>query len=102
MQTPFSFGDKDYPGLAKIAEEAGEFGQVFGKLVMTGGHADYFDGTDLRKALLEELADLDAALAFFKAEVPLLAPERRFLDDRVKRKLHNFYAYRQEATENTK
>jgi len=96
-QTPFSFNDKDFPGLAKVAEESGEFMQVFGKLLMTGGHTAYFDGTDLREALLAEIADMEAALTFVRAQMPMLDSERKTLNDRVKRKLHNFYAYRQEG-----
>lgn len=61
---PFAFGSKTLPGLAKLAEEAGEVQQVIGKLMMTGGAAAHWDGSDLIQRLKEEMADLMAAMVF--------------------------------------
>lgn len=61
---PFAFGSATLPGLAKLAEECGEVGQVIGKLMMTGGRAEHWDGTDLIARLKEEMADVMAALVF--------------------------------------
>lgn len=48
-----------------MGEEAGEFLTVGGKLMGNGGQADHWDGTNLHQRLMEELADLDAAVAWF-------------------------------------
>lgn len=60
----FAFGDKEWPGLAKLNEESGELVQIIGKLMMTHGSSAYWDNVDLRKRLVEELADQAAAIGF--------------------------------------
>lgn len=77
----FAFSDQDWPGLAKLVEECGECNEVLiptilatamsriirtsGKLMMTHGDSDHWSG-NLRKQLMEEIADVDAASIFFK------------------------------------
>jgi hypothetical protein len=61
----FSIGSKVWPGLSKLVEEMGELQQVLGKLVGTGGKVNHWDGTNLHDRLKEEIADVQAALAFF-------------------------------------
>jgi NTP pyrophosphatase (non-canonical NTP hydrolase) len=60
----FAIGDKEWPGLSKLTEEAGEAMQVVGKLMGTSGRTQHFDGSDLRERLVEELGDLVAAIQF--------------------------------------
>lgn len=60
----FEIGAKEWPGLSKLTEEAGEVLQVVGKLMGTKGQRQHWDGTDLEHRLVEELADLEAAIAF--------------------------------------
>ncbi|MFB9410254.1 MULTISPECIES: MazG nucleotide pyrophosphohydrolase domain-containing protein [Dactylosporangium] len=62
---PYEIGSATWPGLAKLAEEAGELVQVLAKLVGASGRETYYDGTDLRARLIEECGDVMAALAFF-------------------------------------
>jgi len=62
---PYEIGSDRWPGLAKLAEEAGELIQVLAKLVGASGRERYYDGTDLRERLVEECGDLTAAIAFF-------------------------------------
>jgi NTP pyrophosphatase (non-canonical NTP hydrolase) len=62
---PYEIGSDLWPGLAKLAEEAGELIQIVAKLVGASGRARYYDGTDLRERLVEECGDLTAAIAFF-------------------------------------
>ncbi len=61
---PYSIGSSHWPGLSKLAEEAGEVLQVVGKILGTGGEAQHWDGSNLRDRLQEELADLTAAIVF--------------------------------------
>ena len=68
---PFQMGSRVWPGLGKLVEEAGEVIQVAGKLVATGGEAAYWDGSDLRARLEEEIADLQAAAQFVAEECGL-------------------------------
>jgi len=60
----FRIRDKILPGLAKLGEECGELNQVFGKLVMTGGRREHWEGSDLYHRLEEEMGDVFAALDF--------------------------------------
>ena len=60
----FAIGSGTWPGISKLVEELGEVAQVAGKLIATGGRAEHWDGTDLRVRLEDELADLQAAIAF--------------------------------------
>lgn len=64
---PFSIGSVVWPGLAKLAEECGELVQVVGKLIATGGRTDHWSGLTLRQALIEEMGDVLAAVAFVGA-----------------------------------
>jgi hypothetical protein len=57
-----------WPGLGKLLEEQGEVSQVSGKLMGNAGKEDHWDGTNLRERLVSELADLSAAIEFFKTE----------------------------------
>lgn len=61
---PYSIGSDHCPGLSKLAEEAGEVGQVVGKIIGAGGLGIHFDGSDLRVRLTEEVADVVAAAEF--------------------------------------
>lgn len=60
----FQLGTSEWPGLAKLAEEAGEVVQVIGKLMATGGNVAHWEGSDLAERLEEELGDLLAAVEF--------------------------------------
>lgn len=63
----FSIGSRVWPGTAKLLEEMGELQQVLGKLIAVSGDAKHWSG-DLREMLVEELADVQAALHFFAAQ----------------------------------
>jgi NTP pyrophosphatase (non-canonical NTP hydrolase) len=90
----FAFGDDEWPGIAKLAEECGEVIQVVGKLMMTHGDPTHWSG-DLRKMLAEELADVTAAAGFVR-EHCLTMRERILVDERVRAKLHLFETWRRE------
>lgn len=62
----FAFGDKEWPGLAKLNEECGELVQVIGKLMMTHGDPKHWDGSNLRERLIAEAGDVWAALMFIE------------------------------------
>lgn len=86
---PFAFGSDNWPGLAKLAEESGEVVQVVGKLMMTGGEPHHWDGTDLRTRLIEEMADVVAAVRFV-GTYNLTDLEVDELEARADRKLKQF------------
>jgi hypothetical protein len=81
----FAFGDKEWPGVAKLNEESGELVQVIGKLMMTHGERAYWEGIDLRRRLIEEMADQAAAIDFVQDHV-LTDEETVEFIDRMKRK----------------
>ena len=83
---PYEIGSGVWPGLAKLAEEAGELIQVLAKLVGVSGRGRYYDGSDLRERLIEECGDLTAAIAFF-TETNDLGPA---VDARARQKLALF------------
>jgi hypothetical protein len=62
---PYSIGSDIWPGLSKVVEESGELGTILGKIMATGGSTHYWGGRDLRVELVDEIADLRAALDFF-------------------------------------
>jgi len=79
----------EYPGLAKVIEESGEIGQVFGKIMSNGGHRfDPWVGNDLGAKLDEEAADLLAALSFMVTYCPHI--DENIVGDRVARKFKLF------------
>ena len=61
----FGIGHDVLPGLSKIQEEMSELGVVFAKLIQTKGGWQYWGEFDLKRAMLEEIADLEAALEYF-------------------------------------
>lgn len=63
---PYSIGSDTWPGLAKLAEEAGELVQVIGKIIAMGGAENYnhWDGSELTSRLVEEMGDVRAAMIF--------------------------------------
>ncbi len=81
----FSIGSKVWPGVSKVIEEMGELQQVFGKLIGAAGGINHWDGSNLREKLIEEIADLQAALDFFKS-VCLTFKENARIEDRVRKK----------------
>lgn len=61
----YAIGSNLWPGLSKLVEECGEVLQVVGKIVATGGNTEHWDGNgSLRERLVEELADVLAAVHF--------------------------------------
>jgi hypothetical protein len=64
MAGDFSIGRNKLPGLGKVIEETAELNVVLGKLIATNGNFDYW-GRNLRQDLLDEIADVAAALKFF-------------------------------------
>lgn len=75
----FAIGDREWPGLSKLAEECGEVGQVIGKLMGTRGQIHHWDGTNLATRLEEEMGDAKAAIDFVLTHCSLSssAVERR-------------------------
>jgi hypothetical protein len=61
----FAIGDEEWPGVSKVLEEMGELQQVLGKIMGVHGDTKHWSG-DLRKMLIEEMADVQAALVFFQ------------------------------------
>ena len=87
----FAIGDKDWPGVSKVLEEMGELQQVLGKLMGVRGQTHHWSG-DLRKMLVEEMADLFAALNFFQKHC-LTEDEAEAAADRMLFKLQRFEAW---------
>lgn len=87
----FAIGDKEWPGISKLAEEIGEVGQIIGKLMGTGGKIEHWDGEgNLDARLIAEMADVYAAITFvmrnnFKDEV-----DRSRFNDRAEAKIKLF------------
>lgn len=94
----FAFGDKEWPGVAKLNEESGELVQVIGKLMMTHGKREYWDNVDLRKCLVEEMADQAAAIGFV-ADHALTDGEIAEFAERCKAKRALFEQWHTEQTE---
>lgn len=76
----FSIGSDVCPGLSKLVEECGEVLQVAGKLIATGGKSDHWDGTALWARMEEELADLTAAIDFFRIHNNFCPMTKRYVE----------------------
>lgn len=87
----FAIGDKEWPGVSKVLEEMGELQQVLGKIMGVRGETVHWSG-DLRKMLLEEVADVLAALVFLQNR-NLTDAEARGVRDRMLFKLERFEAW---------
>lgn len=94
----FAFGDKEWPGVAKLNEESGELVQVIGKLMMTHGERAYWEGVDLRQCLMDEMADQKAAIDFVMDHV-LTPEEATAVMERAKRKRALFERWHAEQAE---
>jgi len=88
----FSIGSKVWPGTSKLLEEMGELQQVLGKLMGTAGDPAHWDGSDLRTRIVEEIADLQAAIAFFQ-EHNLSAFQRDCVAERAAEKRDLFESW---------
>lgn len=93
----FSIGSKVWPGTAKVLEEMGELQQVLGKLIAVRGASQHWDG-DLRKKLVEETADVAAAVVFFVRE-NFTGDELRAYNERMDVKLARFRKWHADPTE---
>lgn len=75
MAERYAIGADVLPGLSKLIEEAGELGQVAGKIIGLGHIGEHWDGTILKHRLEEEAADVQAAILFFSKHAGLSYPE---------------------------
>ena len=87
----FSFGNKVWPGLAKLVEELGELQQVLGK-IMAYPYGEHPDGTNIDVRLSEEMADVLAAIGVF-ATLNLTEKELAFIQERSGNKADLFNAW---------
>ena len=90
----FSIGSMVWPGIGKLLEEAGEVSQVCGKLIGSHGSRNYWDGTDLKSCLQDELADLMAAIEFVVAQNDL---NTNTIERRCTKKLELFDRWHEES-----
>jgi hypothetical protein len=81
----FALGSAIWPGTSKLIEEQGELLQVLGKLLALGGSTEHWSG-DLRKMLVEEIADVQAALTVFQ-DLNLTHDERMAIIERTHKKI---------------
>jgi len=84
----FGFGDRSWPGLAKLNEECGEVVVEIGKLMMTHGDPAHWSG-DIAERLMLEIADVQAAALFVLNEC-YSSEERLRAGARVADKLAKF------------
>lgn len=84
----FAIGDNRWSGVSKLIEEMGELHQVLGKLMGVRGSTVHWSG-DLRQMLIEEMADVTAALMFVQMQ-NMTEDELLLISDRIARKLNLF------------
>ena len=70
-----------------MVEEAAEVQQVIGKLIATRGEEGYWDGSNLRERLEDEIGDLLAALEFVQRHCNL---DTNRIDLQQEKKLEGF------------
>jgi NTP pyrophosphatase (non-canonical NTP hydrolase) len=89
-RTMFAIGDEEWPGLSKLAEECGEVLQVIGKLMGTRGEEIHWDGQNLTESLLDEMADLRAAIDFVLEHNPFTGEQKAKYYQRYSKKMELF------------
>jgi NTP pyrophosphatase (non-canonical NTP hydrolase) len=94
----FSIGGSSWPGTSKLLEEMGELQQVLGKLIGSHGETAHYDGSDLKERLVEEIADVLAAIAFFQVKNLPIEDDERILS-RKHEKLKRFLSGMRKANE---
>jgi NTP pyrophosphatase (non-canonical NTP hydrolase) len=93
----FAIGDREWAGTSKLVEEMGELQQVLGKLMGSRGLRRHWSG-DLREKLIEEMADLIAAIEFF-GEKNMTPEELEQICDRAEQKMGVFREWHGEDPE---
>ncbi|RZK43636.1 MAG: hypothetical protein EOO61_04860 [Hymenobacter sp.] len=88
----YTMCNETWPGMAKLIEEAGEVTQVCGKIISVRGSPFYYDGTQLRFPLQEELGDLLAAITYVIDENNL---DKSVIRSRVTEKLKKYYNWKE-------
>lgn len=93
---PWAIAQDDcWPGTAKVIEECGELVQVLAKLIALGRDGTHWDGSDIRPRVMEEVADVTAALQFFVAR-NLSPGEERAVHARAEAKEAQFERWHEE------
>jgi len=90
----YSIGSSKWNGLSKLIEECGEVSQVAGKIIGNDGALQHWDGSNLRRRMRQELADLLAAIDFFMVTNGLAYDVQ--IQSRRKRKLKRFIKWNKE------
>lgn len=98
MAADFAIGSLLWPGTSKVLEEAGELIQVLGKLQAVGGDLEHWDG-DLHPRLVDETADLGAALRYFSYQNFSKEVMRHHLIPRAEAKYRLFLEWHAEELE---
>lgn len=83
-------------GVAKLIEECGELQQVLGKRLAYWDADEHWDGTNLRKRMIEEMGDVMAAIQFV-GELYEFFPE---IQDRAFAKLDLFESWEAQLDNN--
>lgn len=97
MSAPiYSIGSDTLPGLSKVLEEIGELGEVLGKVLGCGG-MEHWTG-DLTERIIDECADVIAAIGFYGDKNFTDEQQGRFMD-RVDEKTDLFETWHKEQTQ---
>lgn len=83
----YTMQNRNWPGMAKVIEEAGEVLQLCGKIMSIRGATTYFKGEDLRNELQDEIGDLLASLNFLIDENKL---DKDVIRNRIIHKLDKY------------
>ena len=90
----FAIGDEEWPGVSKVLEEKDELGVELGKLMGTRGDTNHWSG-DLRPKIVDETADLFAALTFFSVH-NFTDEEWEYMNNRILSKLETYDKWQEE------
>lgn len=102
MTKPYCIGSDEWNGASKVMEEMNELGEVFAKLIGSEGNYNHWTG-DLREKLVEEIADVQAAIEFFlNKDTNLTHDQKRRLINRKEMKFRTFLRWDEETRENAK
>lgn len=87
----YSIGSNKWNGLSKVLEETSELNEVLAKIMGSGGDTEHWTG-DLRLKLVDEIADVYAALIHFET-FNLTEAETNIIAERTEMKVARFYKW---------
>lgn len=95
LKSHYRINSSEWQGLSKLGEELSELSVNLFKLIENGGDRNYWGGRDMRKEIMDELADVQATISFF-IDNNFTLDEIDYMEDREIEKYEKFVEWTKE------